>query len=169
MPAAFYSVVLDHPAADTWKVICLFDHYAWAGFPPRRSRMAEPETRSAPCVVSRWVTASSVARSSSVTRTRTARHLRHLRSALFARRKIRIDDPCYPGNRKRESFWRMVRNVRLYCRLASHAKWLGALREFMAQGEVTSGPVSTPSPHHPITPDRIMRPPGPRHAVCECC
>jgi hypothetical protein len=32
------------------------------------------------------------------------------------------------------------------------AKWLGALRELMTQGEVTSGPASTP-----VMPDRIMQ------------
>jgi hypothetical protein len=31
MAKAFYSVVLDHPAADVWAVIRPFDHYAWAG------------------------------------------------------------------------------------------------------------------------------------------
>ena len=33
MPRAFYSVVLDHAADDVWKVIRLFDHYGWAGVP----------------------------------------------------------------------------------------------------------------------------------------
>jgi hypothetical protein len=28
---AFYSIVLDHPAGDVWAVIRPFDHYAWAG------------------------------------------------------------------------------------------------------------------------------------------
>jgi hypothetical protein len=31
MPRAFYSVVLDHPAEAVWAVIRAFDHYAWAG------------------------------------------------------------------------------------------------------------------------------------------
>src|SRR3954449_231053 len=31
MAKAFYSVVLDHPAEDVWKVIRPFDHYGWAG------------------------------------------------------------------------------------------------------------------------------------------
>jgi hypothetical protein len=33
MPRAFYSVVLDHSADDVWKVIRPFDEYAWAGVP----------------------------------------------------------------------------------------------------------------------------------------
>jgi hypothetical protein len=31
MAKAFYSIVLDHSADDVWEVIRLFDHYAWAG------------------------------------------------------------------------------------------------------------------------------------------
>ncbi|MGH7103411.1 MAG: SRPBCC family protein [Acetobacteraceae bacterium] len=31
MARAYYSVVLDHSAADVWGVIRPFDHYAWAG------------------------------------------------------------------------------------------------------------------------------------------
>ncbi len=31
MAEAFYSIVLDHPAADVWSVIRPFGHYAWAG------------------------------------------------------------------------------------------------------------------------------------------
>jgi hypothetical protein len=31
MPKAFYSIVLEHPAEDVWKVIRPFDHYGWAG------------------------------------------------------------------------------------------------------------------------------------------
>jgi hypothetical protein len=31
MAKSYYSVVLDHPADDVWAVIRPFDHYAWAG------------------------------------------------------------------------------------------------------------------------------------------
>jgi Polyketide cyclase / dehydrase and lipid transport len=31
MARAYYSVVLDHPADEVWRVIRRFDHYAWAG------------------------------------------------------------------------------------------------------------------------------------------
>ena len=31
MARAYYSIVLDHPADEVWKVIRPFDHYAWAG------------------------------------------------------------------------------------------------------------------------------------------
>jgi hypothetical protein len=31
MAKSYYSMVLDHPAADVWSVIRPFDHYAWAG------------------------------------------------------------------------------------------------------------------------------------------
>ncbi|MEI6201195.1 MAG: SRPBCC family protein [Enhydrobacter sp.] len=33
MAEAFYSIVLDHTAADVWSVIRPFGHYAWAGVP----------------------------------------------------------------------------------------------------------------------------------------
>jgi hypothetical protein len=33
MAKSYYSIVLDHPAADVWNVIRPFDHYAWAGVP----------------------------------------------------------------------------------------------------------------------------------------
>lgn len=31
MAKSYYSIVLDHPAAEVWAVIRPFDHYAWAG------------------------------------------------------------------------------------------------------------------------------------------
>jgi hypothetical protein len=31
MARAYYSIVLDHPADEVWKVIRPFDHYSWAG------------------------------------------------------------------------------------------------------------------------------------------
>lgn len=31
MAKSYYSMVLDHPADDVWRVIRPFDHYAWAG------------------------------------------------------------------------------------------------------------------------------------------
>jgi hypothetical protein len=31
MAKSYYSIVLDHSAADVWAVIRPFDHYAWAG------------------------------------------------------------------------------------------------------------------------------------------
>src|SRR5215471_6153007 len=31
MARAYYSVVLDHPADEVWRVVRPFDHYAWAG------------------------------------------------------------------------------------------------------------------------------------------
>jgi len=31
MARSHYSIALDHPAAEVWAVIRLFDHYAWAG------------------------------------------------------------------------------------------------------------------------------------------
>jgi hypothetical protein len=31
MARSYYSMILDHPAADVWTVIRPFDHYAWAG------------------------------------------------------------------------------------------------------------------------------------------
>jgi hypothetical protein len=31
MAKSYYSIVLDHPAQDVWNVIRPFDHYAWAG------------------------------------------------------------------------------------------------------------------------------------------
>lgn len=31
MAKSYYSIVLDHPADDVWAVIRPFDHYAWAG------------------------------------------------------------------------------------------------------------------------------------------
>ena len=33
MARSYYSMVLDHAAADVWAVIRPFDHYAWAGVP----------------------------------------------------------------------------------------------------------------------------------------
>lgn len=33
MARSYYSVVLDHSAVDVWAVIRPFDHYAWAGVP----------------------------------------------------------------------------------------------------------------------------------------
>jgi len=33
MARSYYSVVLDHAAADVWAVIRRFDHYGWAGVP----------------------------------------------------------------------------------------------------------------------------------------
>lgn len=33
MPKAYYSIVLEHSAAEVWNVIRPFDHYSWAGVP----------------------------------------------------------------------------------------------------------------------------------------
>lgn len=33
MASSYYSVVLDHSAAEVWAVIRPFDHYGWAGVP----------------------------------------------------------------------------------------------------------------------------------------
>ena len=37
MPKAFYSIVLDHPADEVWRVIRPFGEYDWAGVPAETS------------------------------------------------------------------------------------------------------------------------------------
>ena len=59
MPKSYYSMVVDHPAADVWAVIRPFDHYAWAGVESETIiEQARRVIRSAGCGVSAPATAS---------------------------------------------------------------------------------------------------------------
>ena len=162
MPAAFYSVVLDHPAADVWKVIRLFDRYAWAGVPA--TTIEDGRAGDQIGAVRRIETGDGIVR-----RQVLLGHSDQDRSYTYA-----ICDPPYLPLENYVSTIRVtpvVESGKAFVEWSAtfdcaaderarwvnffendgFAKWLGALREFMAQGEeVPSGPVSTP-----VTPDRI--------------
>lgn len=151
MAKSYYSIVLDHPADEVWAVIRPFDHYAWAGV--ESETIIEDGKTGDQVGAVRRVTAGG-----NILRQRLLAHSDADRSYSYSfcdappfpvrdyQTTLRVS-PVVADNRSFVEWW-----ATFDCaaedrdRWVAHfeqqgfAKWLGALRRFMAQGNTKSAP-----------------------------
>jgi hypothetical protein len=151
MAKSYYSIVLDHPADEVWAVIRPFDHYAWAGV--ESETIIEDGKTGDQVGAVRRVTAGG-----NILRQRLLAHSDADRSYSYSfcgappfpvrdyQATLRVS-PVVADNRSFVEWW-----ATFDCaaedrdRWVAHfeqqgfAKWLGALRRFMSQGNTKSAP-----------------------------
>jgi hypothetical protein len=145
MAKSYYSIVLDHPADDVWSVIRPFDHYAWAGV-ESETIIEDGKTGDQVGAVRRVAAGGNVLRQLLLAHSDTDRSYTYefCGASPFPvqdyRATLRVS-PVVADNRAFVEWW-----ATFDCaaeerdRWVAHfeqqgfAKWLGALRQFMANG-----------------------------------
>jgi hypothetical protein len=145
MAKSYYSIVLDHPASDVWAVIRPFDHYAWAGV-ESDTIIEDGKTGDQVGAVRRVTYGGNILRQHLLAHSDADRSYTYgfYGAAPFPVRDYRATlrvSPVVADNRSFVEWW-----ATFDCaaeerdRWVAHfeqqgfAKWLGALRQFMANG-----------------------------------
>ncbi|MFZ2069215.1 MAG: SRPBCC family protein [Xanthobacteraceae bacterium] len=145
MAKSYYSIVLDHPADDVWSVIRPFDHYAWAGV-ESETIIEDGKTGDQVGAVRRVAAGGNVLRQLLLAHSDTDRSYTYefCGASPFPvqdyRATLRVS-PVVADNRAFVEWWATFDCAAeerdrwvAYFEQQGFAKWLGALRQFMANG-----------------------------------
>jgi Polyketide cyclase / dehydrase and lipid transport len=145
MAKSYYSIVLDHPAEDVWAVIRPFDHYAWAGV-ESDTIIEDGKSGDQVGAVRRVPAGANVLRQLLLAHSDAERSYTYsfCGTAPFPVRDYRATlrvSPVVADNRSFVEWWATFDCAAeerdkwvVHFEQQGFAKWLGALRQFMAKG-----------------------------------